>query len=285
MRRWLPLQGLAGGRPGDCNEFLIHRGDGSVEQLDVSSSGEGRRRRLVRDAARQRRRLWRPARPRSARWSRRDVAHGRFDAAIGARCLWRRPRRCRREPRSCARRCGATGWRGRHAGDQAAVARRDDDRGRCAATLSRRRSTRRCRGRRGSGAPLAIAPDHWTSGCPVLIEQPWGEQWPGRDLSQLARSGDRPRAACRGGRRRRYRQLLRRADALGRGKHARPRLTGETSMAWRERKLTDGFGVELSGQLIEPALPQARARRDLCRGDALWRCRHSRPIAERRCAA
>jgi alpha-ketoglutarate-dependent 2,4-dichlorophenoxyacetate dioxygenase len=27
-------------------------------------------------------------------------------------------------------------------------------------------------------------------------------------------------------------------------------------MAWRERKLTDGFGVELSGQLIEPALPQ-----------------------------
>ena len=39
MRRWLPLQGFAGGRPGDGNRFLIHRGDGSVEQLDVSSSG------------------------------------------------------------------------------------------------------------------------------------------------------------------------------------------------------------------------------------------------------
>ncbi len=39
MRRWLPLQGLAGGRPGACNEFLIHRGDGSIEALDVSCSG------------------------------------------------------------------------------------------------------------------------------------------------------------------------------------------------------------------------------------------------------
>jgi N-methylhydantoinase B len=27
MRRWLPLQGLAGGRPGACNEFLSHRAD------------------------------------------------------------------------------------------------------------------------------------------------------------------------------------------------------------------------------------------------------------------
>jgi N-methylhydantoinase B len=39
MRRWLPLLGIAGGQPGACNEFLIHRGDGSVEALDVSCSG------------------------------------------------------------------------------------------------------------------------------------------------------------------------------------------------------------------------------------------------------
>jgi N-methylhydantoinase B len=39
MRRWLPLQGLAGGSPGSCNEFLIHRADGSTEMLDVSCSG------------------------------------------------------------------------------------------------------------------------------------------------------------------------------------------------------------------------------------------------------
>jgi N-methylhydantoinase B len=39
MRRWLPLEGLAGGRPGACNEFLIHRADGSIETLEVSCSG------------------------------------------------------------------------------------------------------------------------------------------------------------------------------------------------------------------------------------------------------
>ena len=39
MRRWLPLEGMAGGRPGACNEFLIHRADGSTETLDVSCSG------------------------------------------------------------------------------------------------------------------------------------------------------------------------------------------------------------------------------------------------------
>lgn len=39
MRRWLPLEGLAGGQPGACNEFLIHRKDGTVEALDVSCSG------------------------------------------------------------------------------------------------------------------------------------------------------------------------------------------------------------------------------------------------------
>ncbi len=39
MRRWLPLPGAAGGAPGACNEFLIHRADGSVEQADVNASG------------------------------------------------------------------------------------------------------------------------------------------------------------------------------------------------------------------------------------------------------
>ena len=39
MRRWLPLQGIAGGQPGSCNEFLVHRADGSTEMLDVSCSG------------------------------------------------------------------------------------------------------------------------------------------------------------------------------------------------------------------------------------------------------
>jgi N-methylhydantoinase B len=29
-----------------------------------------------------------------------------------------------------------------------------------------------------SGAPLAVAPDHWTAGCPALIEHPWGGNGP-----------------------------------------------------------------------------------------------------------
>ena len=33
-----------------------------------------------------------------------------------------------------------------------------------------------------SGAPLAVAPDHWTDGCPVLIESLWGDDGPEIEL-------------------------------------------------------------------------------------------------------
>jgi N-methylhydantoinase B len=39
MRRWLPLQGMAGGSPGACNEFLVHRSDGTIDELDPNSAG------------------------------------------------------------------------------------------------------------------------------------------------------------------------------------------------------------------------------------------------------
>jgi N-methylhydantoinase B len=39
MRRWLPLQGMAGGSPGACNEFLVRRSDGTVDELDPNSAG------------------------------------------------------------------------------------------------------------------------------------------------------------------------------------------------------------------------------------------------------
>ena len=39
MRRWLPLPGVAGGLPGSCNQFLIHRADGTVEQTAANTSG------------------------------------------------------------------------------------------------------------------------------------------------------------------------------------------------------------------------------------------------------
>jgi N-methylhydantoinase B len=39
MRRWLPLQGMAGGSPGACNEFLVHHSNGTVDELDPNSAG------------------------------------------------------------------------------------------------------------------------------------------------------------------------------------------------------------------------------------------------------
>ncbi len=82
MRRWLPLQGLAGGRPGACNEFLIHRADGSIEALDMISAGA-----KVRDGE------WFELRmgsgggygdplDRDPADVARDVAHGRYDVAV-----------------------------------------------------------------------------------------------------------------------------------------------------------------------------------------------------------
>jgi N-methylhydantoinase B len=39
MRRWLPLPGVAGGRPGANTEFLVHRADGSVDAVGTNESG------------------------------------------------------------------------------------------------------------------------------------------------------------------------------------------------------------------------------------------------------
>lgn len=39
MRRWLPLEGAAGGLPGACTRFLIHRADGTAEEIPTHASG------------------------------------------------------------------------------------------------------------------------------------------------------------------------------------------------------------------------------------------------------
>jgi len=39
MRRWLPLEGAAGGMPGACTRFLIRRADGSVDEVATHASG------------------------------------------------------------------------------------------------------------------------------------------------------------------------------------------------------------------------------------------------------
>ena len=39
MRRWLPLEGAAGGSPGACTRFLIRRADGTVDEVATHASG------------------------------------------------------------------------------------------------------------------------------------------------------------------------------------------------------------------------------------------------------
>ena len=39
MRRWLPLEGAAGGLPGACTRFLIRRADGTVDEVATHASG------------------------------------------------------------------------------------------------------------------------------------------------------------------------------------------------------------------------------------------------------
>ena len=39
MRRWLPLEGAAGGLPGACTRFLIRRVDGTIEEVATHGSG------------------------------------------------------------------------------------------------------------------------------------------------------------------------------------------------------------------------------------------------------
>jgi N-methylhydantoinase B len=177
MRRWLPLQGLAGGRPGACTELVVHRADGGVETLDVASDGA-----VVRAGDWYEMRLasgggYGDPLDRDPSRVEADVARGRFDAALAREAY------------------------GVVLGDPAATgALRDSLRKR---RLERAEPARRplARGavsidgppqplypgvvQRGaiavaeaSGAPLARAPDHWTEGCPLLVERRWSENEP-----------------------------------------------------------------------------------------------------------
>ncbi|MCX7863716.1 MAG: hydantoinase B/oxoprolinase family protein, partial [Novosphingobium sp.] len=178
MRRWLPLQGIAGGRPGACNELIIHRADGTKEMIGVSASGA-----VVKAGD------WFEMRiasgggygdplDRDPAWVERDVGHGRISAD---------------EARDCY---------GVIIGDMAATAKLRH-------TMRQERLVRACAPAKpvpddiavpdgegvplypgivqlgkialasASRAPLAIAPDHWTEGCPMLVERCWGDSGPG----------------------------------------------------------------------------------------------------------
>jgi N-methylhydantoinase B len=177
MRRWLPLQGLAGGRPGACNEFLIHRADGTVEMLEVSGSGA-----VVRKDD------WYQIRvgsgggygdplDRDPAAVEADLAEGRFDEAQARQAFGvvagdtkaTEQLRCQlRQERLAAAKSPAKPL--------------PPD-----TSLPQTEALPLCPGVMQMGslaiaeksrAPLARAPDHWTMGCPCLIESRWGENEP-----------------------------------------------------------------------------------------------------------
>jgi N-methylhydantoinase B len=183
MRRWLPLQGIAGGSPGACNEFLVHRSDGTIDELDPNSAGtpmfagDTFQMRLSSGGG------FGDALDRDPEWVAVDVAAGRFSVEDANQIY------------------------GTVLGDDGAVdgeataARRDDLR---RERLARAKPALRPQAaqtappseapafplypgvvQRGnlayaeeSGQLLAEAPAHWTDGCPVLEERRWPEGGP-----------------------------------------------------------------------------------------------------------
>jgi N-methylhydantoinase B len=211
MRRWLPLQGLAGGRPGSVAEMVVHRADGSTEVFPVHTSG-------VQIRADDRYEIRLPCAggfgdplDRAPSAVADDVVAGRFThdearAAYGVVCdgsgvVDADATEAERADRRAARLAAATPAPTPLAAD--AMPRADADalplypgvvqRGRVAVAEA-------------SGAPLAIAPDHWTDGCPVLREDLWSDGGPpvtirtyldpvsGRALHVEAVVADAPRA-------------------------------------------------------------------------------------------
>ena len=184
MRRWMPLSGAAGGEPGACNEFLVHRGDGSVEPVDINASGI-----VVGESDWFEMRLssgggFGDPLDREPDAVAADVGTGRFSVA-DAESVY-----------------GVVLGGGGGVLVEATAKRRDGLRAaRLAAARPAVRPVARAEVRvsaasqpvplhpgvvqRGavayaeaSGAPLAIAPDHWTDGCPVLVQRRWSGESP-----------------------------------------------------------------------------------------------------------
>jgi N-methylhydantoinase B len=184
MRRWMPLPGLAGGSPGACNEFLVHRLDGTVEELDPNSAGTP-----VRDGERFEMRLssgggFGDPLDRDPAAVAADVAARRFSAAEAAEIYGTLLDGHNQvdEPATAARR--ATIRRERlsrarppeHVVTDAAVSDPGDLSGEPLYPGVVQRGD--VAYAQDSGAPLARAPRHWTDGCPVLEDRRWADAGP-----------------------------------------------------------------------------------------------------------
>jgi N-methylhydantoinase B len=174
MRRWLPLPGVAGGAPGATNQFLVHRADGSVEQLQVNATGvllhggDWFEMRLPNGGG-----FGDPLDREPARVAA-DVAEGRFSpedavrvygVVVGDPAATERQRAALRQARlerAQAPLRQVTPARTVPAEDAQPLFPGVLQRGAVAYAAE-------------SGAPLAVAPGHWTDGCPVLVERLWDD--------------------------------------------------------------------------------------------------------------
>ena len=184
MRRWMPLQGIAGGSPGSCIEFFVHRPDGTFDELDPNSAGT-----LVREGESFQMRLpcgggFGDALDREPASVAADVAAGRFsaedaariygtvlhsdgsvevDATAAARERLRRDRLDRATTAVCPLRT------------EHAPLQRDAPAHPLYPGVVQQ-------GPRAyaeeSGELLAEAPNHWTDGCPVLEDRRWPDAGP-----------------------------------------------------------------------------------------------------------
>lgn len=175
MRRWLPLPGLAGGAPGATTEFLVHRADGSVEAVGTNATG-------IRVAAGE----WFELRlasgggfgdplERDPAAVAADVHTGRFDehdagTVYGVVLVDGAPDRhatARRRDELRARRLAAS-LPARRPVDRSILPDPDEPAQPLYPGVVQRGAVACAE---ASGAPLAVAPDHWTDGCPVLVER------------------------------------------------------------------------------------------------------------------
>jgi N-methylhydantoinase B len=184
MRRWMPLPGLAGGSPGACTEFLVHRLDGTVEELDPNSAGTP-----VRDGE------WFEMRlssgggfgdpvDRDPAAVAADVAAGRFSTAEAAEIYGTVLDAHNQvdEPATTARRvaiCRDRLSRAR-APEQVVTDATASDPGDVSGDPLYPGVVQRgdVAYAQDSGAPLARAPRHWTDGCPVLEDRRWADSGP-----------------------------------------------------------------------------------------------------------
>jgi N-methylhydantoinase B len=178
MRRWLPLLGGGGGTPGATTEFVVHHGDGTSEEIPTHASGVE----LGPDDVFEFRCAsgggFGDPLDRDPRDVVADVERGRFDAEVATRVYGvvldgsgevdaAATEACRREiaearlaralPPAKPLPASAPRGPGHASPDDQPLYIGVVQRG--ALAISER-----------SGAPLAVAPDHWTDGCPVLVE-------------------------------------------------------------------------------------------------------------------